>query len=88
MAEKFSVAIKKDSYKNLINDTLGDVNIARKFVAEVTTCVANNYALQECDTGTIISAGLLAQSLNLPLAPTLGFSYIIPYGTKATFQIG
>ena len=85
---KFSVAIRSDAYKNLINDTLGDPAVARKFVAEISTVVGNNYALQECDAKTIVSAGLLAQSLNLPLAPTLGFCYIIPYGNKATFQVG
>lgn len=88
MATKFSVAIKTDAYKNLINETLGDVKVAQKFVAEISTCVANNYKLQECEAKTIISAGLLAQSLNLPLAPTLGFAYVIPYKTTATFQIG
>lgn len=85
---KFSVAIRSDAYKTLINETLGDPVVARKFVAEISTVVGNNYALQECDPKTIISAGLLAQSLNLPLAPTLGFCYIIPYGGKATFQVG
>ena len=67
---------------------MGDPAIARKFVAEISTVVGNNYSLQECDAKTIVSAGLLAQSLNLPLAPTLGFCYIIPYGGKATFQVG
>lgn len=85
---KFSVAIRSDAYKNLINDTLGDPAVARKFVAEISTVVGNNYSLQECDPRTIVSAGLLAQSLNLPLAPTLGFCYIIPYSGKATFQVG
>lgn len=88
MATKFSVAIKTDAYKNLINETLGDPVVARNFVAEISTCVANNYKLQECEAKTIISAGLLAQSLKLPLAPTLGFAYVIPYKTTATFQIG
>lgn len=85
---KFSVAIRSDKYKELINNTLGEPNIAKRFVAEISTLVGNNSKLQECDAKTIISAGLLAQSLNLPLAPTLGFCYIIPYGGSATFQIG
>ena len=86
--QKFSVAIKSDTYRNLINETLGNPQVAQKFVAEISTLVAQNYALQECEAGTILSAGLLAQTLNLPLAPTLGFAYIIPYGKKATFQAG
>lgn len=100
-AQKFSVAIKSDLYKKLINDTLGDKAIALRFIADVSTLVANNSTLQDCDPKTVLSAALLAQSLNLPLAPTLGFAYIIGYkNTKkdangqqyqmyeATFQAG
>lgn len=85
---KFSVAIRTDAYQNLINSTLGDKEVARKFVADISSVVSNNYKLSLCEAGSIISAGLTAQSLNLPLSQTLGFAYIIPFGTKAQFQIG
>lgn len=85
---KFSVAIQSDAYKKLINNTLGDSETAKKFVAEITTVVSQNPMLANCDAGSIISAGLLAQTLNLSLAPSLGFAYIVPYKDKATFQIG
>ena len=88
MASKFSVVIKSDAYQNLINNTLGDQEVARKFVAEISTLVGNNASLQVCDAGSILSAGLLAQTLKLPLAPTLGFAYLVPYKNKAQFQIG
>lgn len=84
----FSVAIQSDAYKNLINNTLGDKEVARRFVAEISTVVSQNPALQNCDAKTILSAGLLAQTMNLPLAPSLGFAYIVPYSDKAQFQIG
>lgn len=91
---KFSVAIKSEGYQRLINDTLGDPNVAKTFIAEISTVVSQNYQLQECDPATILSAGLLAQTLKLPLSPTLGFAYILPFKnkktgvSKATFQIG
>jgi recombination protein RecT len=90
---KFSVAIQTEGYKNLINNTLGDKEVARKFVADISSVVSNNYALKECDAGTILSAGFTASSLKLPLSPTLGFCYVVPYQTKdgikkAQFQIG
>ena len=90
MAEKtkFSVAIKTDAYQNLINDTLGDKELARQFVADISSVVSNNYQLQSCDAKTILTAGLIASSLKLPLAPTLGFAYVVPYKGNATFQIG
>ena len=85
---KFSVAISSPGYQKLINDTLGDKEVARRFVAEISTVVSQNAQLQRCDAASILSAGLTAQTLNLPLAPTLGFSYVVPYGDKAQFQIG
>lgn len=86
--EPFSVTIRKDAYQKLINDTLGDKQIAQDFVANIMTVVSNNPKLQDCDAGSIIAAGLMANSLKLPLSPTLGFAYVIPYGDKAQFQIG
>lgn len=91
---KFSVAIKSEAYQRLINDTLGDKKVAQTFVAEISTVVAQNPQLQECDAVTILSAGLMAQTLKLPLSPTLGFAYILPFKnmitgiSRATFQIG
>lgn len=85
---KFSVAVRSDAYQRLINDTLGDKEVARTFVAEISTVVSLNTALQKCEAVTILSAGLVAQTLKLPLSPTLGFAYVIPYGNKAQFQIG
>ena len=35
-----------------------------------------------------MAASFIAASLDLPIDPNLGRSYIIPYGTKAQFQIG
>jgi recombination protein RecT len=88
MAERFSVAIQSDAYKKLINNTLGDANVARQFVADISTVVSQNPLLQRCDAGSIVSAGLVAQTLKLPLSQSLGFAFVIPYGVKAQFQIG
>jgi len=93
MAQKFSVAVKTDTYQQLINDTLGDKELARQFVADISSVVSGNSQLQECDAKTILTAGLVASSLKLPLAQTLGFAYVIPFKNKkgeyqAQFQIG
>ena len=90
---KFSVVINSDAYKKLINNTLGDPEVARKFVADISTVVSNNKLLQECEAGSIVSAGLTATALKLPLSQSLGFAYVVPYKTKegtrlAQFQIG
>lgn len=91
---KFSVAIQTPQYQKLVNDTLGDPDRARRFVASVTSAVSANPALQECDAGTVLSAALLGESLNLSPSPQLGQYYMVPYwdkkrgGNVAQFQIG
>lgn len=92
--KKFSVAIQEDTYKNLINQTLGDKNRATRFIASISSAVATNQDLQECDAGTILSGALLGESLNLSPSPQLGQYYLVPYWDSkkqckvAQFQLG
>ena len=79
---KFSVAIQSDMYKNLINNTLGDPNRAKRFIASISSAVATNSNLQECDAGTILSGALLGESLNLSPSPQLGHYYLVTYMQK------
>lgn len=83
----FHIAIRNDTYTNLINNTLGDKEVAKKFVADLMTMYSTNQTLSKCSAGSILSAGLQAQRLNLPITSGLGYVYIIPYGNKAQFQI-
>ena len=85
---KFSVAITTDGYKNLINNTLGDPERAKRFVASITSAVAVNPALQECDAGTILAGALLGESLNLSPSPQLGQYYLVPFECKVKDQNG
>lgn len=91
---KFTAAIQSAGYKKLINNTLGEPKRAAKFVTAITSAVSTNPALQDCDAGTILSAGLLGEGLNLSPSPQLGQYYIVPFndtknGRKvAQFQIG
>lgn len=80
---KFSVAISTDKYRKLINNTLGDPNRARRFVAAISSAVAVNPALQECEAGSILSGALLGESLNLSPSPQLGQYYLVPFKSKA-----
>ncbi|MEG1593781.1 MAG: recombinase RecT, partial [Oscillibacter sp.] len=91
---KFSVAIQTTMYQKLVNDTLGDPERARRFVAAISSSVAVNPALQDCDAGTVLTAALLGESLNLSPSPQLGQYYMVPYWDKkrgcniAQFQLG
>ena len=91
---KFSVAIQSDMYKNLINQTLCDKDRATRFIASISSAVATNQSLQECDPGTILSGALLGESLNLSPSPQLGQYYLVPFNDSkkgykvAQFQLG
>ncbi|MCM1545216.1 MAG: recombinase RecT [Ruminococcus sp.] len=91
---KFSVAVTTKGYQNLINNTLGDPQRARRFVSSITSAVAVNPQLQECDAGTILAGALLGESLNLSPSPQLGQYYLVPFNDrksgvkKAQFILG
>ena len=90
---KFSLAIQSVKYKNLINNTLGDPKRAAKFIASISSAVGSNYQLQQCDAGSILTAALLGEALNLSPSPQLGQYYLVPFKTKAgtyvaQFQVG
>ena len=80
--------ISSTGYKKLINNTLRDPNRANRFVASITSAVSANPALQECDAATIVSAGLLGESLNLSPSPQLGQYYMVPFKQKAKYKNG
>ena len=80
--------------KNLINKTLNEPKRANRFIAAISSAVAVNPNLQECDAGTILTAGLLGESLNLSPSPQLGQYYLVPFNDNknnrkvAQFQLG
>lgn len=90
----FSTAITTDKFQRAINNTLQDPNRARRFTSSIISAVSANPALQECEAGTIVSAALLGESLNLSPSPQLGQYYLVPFNDnknhckKAQFQLG
>lgn len=79
---KFSVAMTTPKYQELINNTLKDPDRARRFIATITSSVAVNPNLQECEAGTILAGALLGESLNLHPSPQLGQYYLVPFKSK------
>lgn len=90
----FSMAISTPGYQKLINNTLRDEKRASRFVSAITSAVATNPALQDCDPATILSGALLGESLGLSPSPQLGQFYLVPYDDRkngrkvAQFQLG
>lgn len=91
---KFSVLMQQDTIKNLVNNTLGDKKKAESFTTAIISAVSVNPALQDCDGSTILSAGLLGETLNLSPSPQLGHYYLVPFNNAkankkdAQFQLG
>lgn len=79
---KFSLAIQSEGYKRLINNTLGDPKRAAKFIAAISSAVATNSSLQQCDAGSILSGALLGEALSLSPSPQLGQYYLVPFEQK------
>lgn len=91
---KFSHIIKTERYQNLIASTLKNPVKIERFVAAITSAVAVNPALQECDPATILSGALLGETLGLSPSPQLGQYYLVPFNNSkkgckdAQFQLG
>lgn len=75
-----------DSIKNHMAGILGDR--ANQFRTSVLGIVNSSPKLQSCEPASIYQCALVATTLDLPINANLGYAYIIPYGTKAQFQIG
>ena len=91
---RFSVAIQSEVYQNMIKSTLGDKKRVMNFIASISSAVAVNPALQECDASTILSGALVGESLGLSPSPSLGHYFLVPYNDNknnrkvAQFQLG
>lgn len=78
---------------------IGSANVKKKFnevldkgsgafVTALLSLVKATPQLQQCDPKTILSAAMTAATMKLPINPNLGFAYIVPYKTEATFILG
>ena len=59
-----------------------------EFVASLLSVVTNNNLLVKASNESIMTAAMKAAVLNLPIEPSLGQAYIVPYGREAQFQLG
>lgn len=71
-----------------LNGVLGNEKIANSFISSVISVANGNAYLRNADPMTIVGSAMVAATLQLPIVPTLGMAYIIPYGKQAQFQIG
>lgn len=74
------------------NDVLGKK--APAFISSLISVANNSDMLAKADPTTVITAGIMAATLDLPINQNLGFAYIVPFYngkkriTEAQFQMG
>lgn len=82
----FSVAITTEKYQSMVNRSIRDPKEANRFISAITSAVAVNPALQECEPSTVLAGALLGNSLGLSPSPQLGQYYLVPFKNKAKFD--
>jgi recombinase, phage recT family len=82
--------VNADVTKKKFQEMLG--NKAVGFLTSLMNTTNGNAQLQQADPNSILKAGAIAATLDLPIDPNLGFAYIVPYNNKgkneAQFQMG
>lgn len=78
--------VEASNVKQRFEEMLGKK--APGFISSMLTLVTNDKLLQRTTPQSILSACSIAASLDLPIIPSLGRAWIIPFGDKAQFIIG
>lgn len=69
-------------------DVLGNEKVANSFISSVISVTNGNSLLRNAEPMTVVASAMVAATLQLPIIPTLGMAYIVPYKGQAQFQIG
>lgn len=69
--------IREDAVSTRLNDLLG--KRASQFVTSLVAAANANKLLNTCKPESVVSAALIAASMDLPINQNLGFAYLIPY---------
>ena len=90
----FSAYMNAGNVQNAIKNTLQTTARTQTFTSSLISAYSTNPALRECEMGSVVSAALLGESLNLSPSPQLAHYYMLPFKdnksgtTKATFVLG
>lgn len=78
----FNTPAVKQKFQEVLNGN------ERQFTASLLSIVNNDRLLSRASNTSIMTAAMKAAVLNLPIEPSLGFAYIVPYKQDAQFQLG
>jgi len=82
----FQAMLNSEPVKKRFTEVLDKGAVA--FMSTLLTVYNGNTQLQKCSAKSILGAAGLAATVKLPITPSLGYAYIVPYGNEAQFQIG
>ena len=85
-ASMLSLMIGKDAIKKRFEEMLGKKSAG--FLSSLLQLANNNRLLANADARTVLAAAATAASLDLPINPSLGKAWIVPYKGAAQFQLG
>ena len=86
VVQGISAYLAKPAIRENIESVIGKEH-ATAFISDVVACVQQTPALAKCTNKSILSAGLVAKSINLPLTPQLGYCYMVPYDNKKVVEV-
>lgn len=61
---------------------------ANQFTSSILNLYNSEKMIQKAEPMSVISAAMVAATLDLPVDKNLGYAWIVPYGGKAQFQLG
>lgn len=61
---------------------------APQYMSSIVNLVNSDVNLKKCEPMSIIASCMVAATMDLPIDKNLGYAWVVPYGTKAQFQMG
>ncbi len=61
---------------------------APQYMSSIINLVNGDTNLQKCDPMSVVGSAMVAATLDLPVDKNLGYAWVVPYGNKASFQLG
>lgn len=78
--------VQQDKIQQMLSATLQGK--ASQFATSLVSVVNENPDLKNVDQMSVINSAMVAATLDLPINQNLGYMWLVPYGGKATPQIG
>ena len=74
--------LNSDSIKAKFAEVLGDKEKGVSFVTSILSVVNSNGQLANADQNSLYTAALMAATLDLPINPSIGHAFLVPFKTK------